>query len=49
MFQQLFLEFFSGGVISAQTARWAGVSDRRPVNPDLVAAGEAADLPAERA
>jgi 2-hydroxy-6-oxonona-2,4-dienedioate hydrolase len=43
MFQQVFLEFFRDGKISAETARWAGVSSRRPVNPDYVAAGELAD------
>jgi 2-hydroxy-6-oxonona-2,4-dienedioate hydrolase len=43
MFQQVFLEFFRDGKISAETARWARVSSRRPVNPDYVAAGELAD------
>ncbi len=37
MFQQVLLEFFRDGVITAGTARWAGVSQRRPVNPALVA------------
>jgi len=34
---QVFLEFFRDGVISAETARAAGVSGRRPVNPRIVA------------
>ena len=37
MFQQVFLEFFRDGRVSAQTAAWAGVSTRRPPNPELVA------------
>ena len=36
LFNQVFLEFFSSGKVSASTAKAAGVSDRRPVNPDLV-------------
>jgi 2-hydroxy-6-oxonona-2,4-dienedioate hydrolase len=36
MFNQVFLEFFRDGRVSSQTAEWAGVSHRRPVNADLV-------------
>ncbi len=37
LFNQVFLEFFRDGKVSLPTARRAGVSDRRPVNPSLVA------------
>jgi 2-hydroxy-6-oxonona-2,4-dienedioate hydrolase len=37
MFNQVFLEFFRDGKVSRKTADWAGVSDRRPENSDLVA------------
>jgi len=40
MFQQVFVEFFRDGRVSAQTAAWAGVSTRRPPNPELVAPGK---------
>ena len=30
MFQQVFLEFFTDGMVSRRTAEWAGVSKRRP-------------------
>lgn len=36
MFNQVFLEFFKTGKVSWETAKWAGVSRRRPINPDLV-------------
>ena len=36
LFNQVFLEFFRDGRISRKTADWAGVSTRRPENPDLV-------------
>ncbi|MCH4269695.1 MAG: alpha/beta hydrolase [Brevundimonas sp.] len=36
MFNQVFLEFFKSGKVSWETAKWAGVSRRRPINPDLV-------------
>ncbi|MDG4834297.1 alpha/beta hydrolase [Solwaraspora sp. WMMD1047] len=36
----LLLELFRDGVVSGPTAESAGVSDRRPVNPDLVAAAK---------
>lgn len=36
MFNEVFLEFFRDGRISRKTAKWAGVSDRRPENPALV-------------
>ena len=36
MFAQVFLEFLRDGVVSRQTAEWAGVSDRRPEIPHLV-------------
>jgi hypothetical protein len=37
LFNQVFLEFFRDGRVSYETAHRAGVSDRRPVNPDRVA------------
>lgn len=37
LFNQVFLEFFRDGRVSYETAQRAGVSDRRPVNPDRVA------------
>jgi hypothetical protein len=37
MFNEVFLEFFRDGKVSRKTADWAGVSDRRPENPNLVA------------
>ncbi len=37
MFNQVFLEFFRDGKVSWETAQTAGISDRRPPNPDLVA------------
>lgn len=40
LFQQVFTEFFRDGRISAETAARAGVSDRRPPNPELVDPGE---------
>jgi pimeloyl-ACP methyl ester carboxylesterase len=36
MFNQTFLEFFRDGKVSWETAQWAGVSRRRPINPALV-------------
>ena len=36
MFNQALLEFFKYGKVSKETAEWAGVSDRKPVNSDLV-------------
>jgi pimeloyl-ACP methyl ester carboxylesterase len=36
MFNQVFLEFFRDGKVSRKTADWAGVSKRRPENPNLV-------------
>jgi 2-hydroxy-6-oxonona-2,4-dienedioate hydrolase len=36
MFNQVFLEFFRDGKVGRNTADWAGVSTRRPENPDLV-------------
>ena len=36
MFQQIFLEFFTGGMVSRRTAEWAGVSGRRPELTELV-------------
>jgi hypothetical protein len=45
MFNQVFLEFFRDGKVSWQTAEWAGVSRRRPINPDRVEA-PAGGLPA---
>lgn len=36
MFNQVFLEFFRDGKVSKKTAKWAGVSDRRPVLTHLV-------------
>ena len=36
MFNQVFLEFFRDGKVSWKTAQWAGVSRRRPINPNLV-------------
>ena len=38
LFNQVLLEFFRDGKVSGPTASRAGVSDRRPVNPNLVAA-----------
>lgn len=38
MFNQTFLEFFSTGKISWETAKWAGVSRRRPIDPNIVEA-----------
>ncbi len=38
MFNQTFLEFFRDGKVSWETAQWAGVSRRRPINPNVVAA-----------
>ena len=35
MFQRVLLEFFRDGIVSSETASWAGVSQRRPVNPAL--------------
>ncbi|WP_374346515.1 alpha/beta fold hydrolase [Phenylobacterium sp.] len=40
MFNQVFLEFFKTGKVSWKTAQWAGVSRRRPINPELVEAPE---------
>lgn len=37
LFNPVFLEFFRDGMVSRQTADAAGVSKRRPENPDLVA------------
>lgn len=37
MFNQVFLEFFRDGQVSRKTADWAGVSDRTPENPSIVA------------
>ena len=44
MFQQVFLEFFTDGIVNRRTAEWAGVSKRRPeleqyVEQTAVAAG----------
>jgi 2-hydroxy-6-oxonona-2,4-dienedioate hydrolase len=36
MFNQAFLEFFKCGMVSKETAEWAGVSDRRPIHAHLV-------------
>jgi pimeloyl-ACP methyl ester carboxylesterase len=36
MFNQVFLEFFRDGKVSWDSAKWAGVSRRRPINPALV-------------
>ena len=36
IFNQVFLEFFTDGKVSWETAEWAGVSRRRHVNPQLV-------------
>jgi pimeloyl-ACP methyl ester carboxylesterase len=36
---QVFLEFFRDGRISGATAQAAGVSSRRPINPNIVAVG----------
>ena len=36
MFNQVFTEFFTNGKVSEKTAQWAGVSDRRPVNTDII-------------
>lgn len=36
MFNQVFLEFFKTGKVTWDTAVWAGVSRRRPINPELV-------------
>jgi len=36
MFNQAFLEFFRDGKVSRKTADWAGVSNRRPENVNLV-------------
>jgi pimeloyl-ACP methyl ester carboxylesterase len=36
MFNQAFLEFFRDGKVSWKTAVWAGVSRRKPINPNLV-------------
>ena len=36
MFNQAIFEFFKFGKVSKETADWAGVSDRVPVNPNLV-------------
>ena len=36
MFNQVFLEFFRDGKVSAKTAEWANVSRRRAINPDRV-------------
>lgn len=38
LFNQIFLEFFRDGRVSAPTAQLAGISNRRPINPSLVAA-----------
>jgi pimeloyl-ACP methyl ester carboxylesterase len=37
LFNQVFLEFFRDGKVSWETAQAAGISERRPPNPDLVA------------
>lgn len=37
MFNQVMLEFFRDGKVSAETAKWAGVSRRRPVDANVVA------------
>lgn len=37
LFNQVFLEFFRDGKVSYETAVRAGVSDRRPINPERVA------------
>lgn len=42
MFNQAFLEFFRDGKVSRKTADWAGVSNRRPENPNLVEQAQAA-------
>jgi pimeloyl-ACP methyl ester carboxylesterase len=39
MFNQVLLEFFRDGKVSRKTADWAGVSKRRPENPNLVEQG----------
>lgn len=36
MHNQAFLEFFRDGKLSWETAKWAGVSRRRPIDPDRV-------------
>ncbi|WP_091738755.1 alpha/beta fold hydrolase [Phenylobacterium immobile] len=36
MHNQVFLEFFREGKVSWESAKWAGVSRRRPINPKLV-------------
>jgi pimeloyl-ACP methyl ester carboxylesterase len=36
MFNQVFLEFFRDGKVSWETAKWAGVSRRRPIDSSLV-------------
>ena len=36
MFNQVFLEFFRDGKVSWETAKWAGVSRRRAINPSFV-------------
>jgi pimeloyl-ACP methyl ester carboxylesterase len=38
MFNQIMLEFFRDGKVSWETAKWAGVSRRRAINPNLVEA-----------
>lgn len=40
MFGAVFAEFFTNGRVTAETARWAGVSTRRPVLPHLVETNE---------
>jgi 2-hydroxy-6-oxonona-2,4-dienedioate hydrolase len=45
MFNQVFLEFFRDGKVSWETAQWAGVSRRRAINPERVAA-QAGGFPA---
>jgi 2-hydroxy-6-oxonona-2,4-dienedioate hydrolase len=40
MFNQLFLEFFGHGSVTEDTAKWAGVSTRRPQNSRIIRAAE---------
>ena len=42
MFNEVFLEFLRDGKVSRKTADWAGISTRRPENPDLIEQAAAA-------
>lgn len=37
MFNRVFSEFLRDGIVSASTAEWAGVSERRPILPSVMA------------